>query len=349
VNHQRYTDTRTVLTEIDQDPFGNLVLSAIQTHIQAKAPEDEVILLLNQILGGILEDQRAHDAINRTDQAACDRITVDLDNNINYHEAQIVSNTQLRDDSVIALAEAEDDVRQTVKDISDNEAVFAREEATRNNQHSIWARKDGELEELLIAIDEASKLVQHLQLGASFAQVKTRFDSVNKKLTALQSQEALLKPIIAALSEVASSTNVDFKSIAQIAELIAQLRQQLVGSRANLQDTETKQADNWAHFSGDLTEEHNRLQSRKDQLEATISLQKENIEIAEEYLEYHTLELENAQDGLAREEAWCAQQSETYDTQSGYRTNQIDLVQRIQEHVSEHLSAASQFLGGRKV
>jgi len=310
-----------------------LVLSAIQAHIQAKAPEDEVVLLLNQLASGLIEDQRAHDAVNRTDEAACQRITVDLENNINYHESQIVANTQLRDDSVEALAEAEVDVRQTVKDLADNEDTFAREQNTRNNQHAVWARKDGELEELLVAIDEASKLVQHLQLGASFAQVKTRYEGVTKKLNTLSSQEALLKPIIAALTELATSTTVDFKAIAQIAELLAQLRQQLVAARQNLNDTEEKQASNWAEFSSHLTNEHNRLAERKDQLEATISLQKENIEIAEEYLEYHTLELENAQDGLAREEAWCETQSNTYETQSGYRTNQLDLISRIQEHV----------------
>jgi len=179
--------------------------------------------------------------------------------------------------------------------------------------------------------------------------VKTRYDVVAKKLAALTQREALLKPIVAALTELASATTVDFKAIAQIAELVAQLRQQLVGVRANLRDTEEKQAGNWAEFSQHLTEEHNRLAERKAQLEATISLQKENIEIAEEYLEYHTLELENAEDGLAREEAWCATQSATYEAQTNFRTNQLDLVARIQEHVTEHLSATAQFIGGRKV
>jgi hypothetical protein len=97
------------------------------------------------------------------------------------------------------------------------------------------------------------------------------------------------------------------------------LRQNLVAWKNNLRDTEEKQADNWVRFSNDLTEEHNRLQERKNQLEALISLNKENIEIAEEALEYHTLELENAQEGLAHEENWCAQQENIYEEQSGYR------------------------------
>jgi hypothetical protein len=68
-----------------------------------------------------------------------------------------------------------------------------------------------------------------------------------------------------------------------------------------------------------LTNEHSRLAERKAQLESEISLNKENIEIAEEALEYHTLELENAQEGLAHEENWGAQQSNLYDEQTNYR------------------------------
>jgi hypothetical protein len=86
-------DTKTVLAEIDQDAFGSSVLSAVQTHMQAKTPSDEINMLLNEIIAGLLEDQHEHDRVNRTDQAACDRITGDMDTNIHYHATQIVANT----------------------------------------------------------------------------------------------------------------------------------------------------------------------------------------------------------------------------------------------------------------
>jgi predicted DNA binding CopG/RHH family protein len=39
----------------------------------------------------------------------------------------------MRDDNTNALTEAENDVRQTIKDIETNEKTFASEEANRNS------------------------------------------------------------------------------------------------------------------------------------------------------------------------------------------------------------------------
>jgi hypothetical protein len=79
---------------------------------------------------------------------------------------------------VEALAGAEDDLRQTIKDIEQNEATYAREQATRDDQHAVWERKDGEHADALDAVDDAIKLINHLSMGAAFAQVKTRYDAV---------------------------------------------------------------------------------------------------------------------------------------------------------------------------
>jgi hypothetical protein len=80
-------------------------------------------------------------------------------------------------------------------------------------------------------------------LGASFAQLKSKYDNVLTKLKENTSHEALLKPIIAALTEL--NTNVNFKAIQQIAQLLAELRQHLVGAQNNLRENEEKQAANW--------------------------------------------------------------------------------------------------------
>jgi hypothetical protein len=45
----------------------------------------------------------------------------------------------------------------------------------------------------LAAVDDGIKLIQHLQLGASFAQLKSKYDSVLNKLKENTSHEALLK------------------------------------------------------------------------------------------------------------------------------------------------------------
>lgn len=49
-------DTKTILTEIDADNFGNSILSTVQMYLSAKGSADEVIMLLNQIMAGINDD-----------------------------------------------------------------------------------------------------------------------------------------------------------------------------------------------------------------------------------------------------------------------------------------------------
>jgi hypothetical protein len=44
--HNKLDDTRTVLAEMDKDPFGNSMISAIALNMAAKNPLDEINLIL---------------------------------------------------------------------------------------------------------------------------------------------------------------------------------------------------------------------------------------------------------------------------------------------------------------
>jgi hypothetical protein len=178
-------------------------------------------------------------------------------------------NTKLRDDTIEALAQSEADLSTTIKDIASNEDTYAREEATRNQQHETFVSKIAAIDDVIDAIDEAAKLIQHLSLGASFAQVKTKFDQLHKKLTENTSHSALLQPIISALAEL-STHGVNQKALTRIAQLLSEIRQQLVAETNAKTDVEERQAAHWAEFSVHLTNEHARLVERKTQLEVTI-------------------------------------------------------------------------------
>lgn len=56
----------------------------------------------------------------------------------------------------------------------------------------MWVAKDAAIDDVVEAIDDAAKLIQHLSLGASFAQVKTKYEVLHKKLSDNQSHTALL-------------------------------------------------------------------------------------------------------------------------------------------------------------
>ena len=88
----------------------------------------------------------------------------------------MASNTVLRDDNT------EKDFRQVTRDIQDNEDTTTREQAIRNEQNELWQNKDSELQNALDAVDDGAKLIQNLSLGASFIQLKKKFEYVTKKM-----------------------------------------------------------------------------------------------------------------------------------------------------------------------
>lgn len=45
------------------------------------------------------------------------------------------------------------------QDIESNEKTYAQEEANRNKAHETWVRKNGEHDDAIAAVDEATKLV----------------------------------------------------------------------------------------------------------------------------------------------------------------------------------------------
>ncbi|CAD8120247.1 unnamed protein product [Paramecium sonneborni] len=340
----RSESPKEVLAQINKDSFGNSVLSVLQLQLATGGPVGEIQILLNNIASQLNGDQKKADKVHESDTVAFEKIIADLEQEIAYHQSQIVALSNLRDSTTEALGEAEQEVRVVTSDIANNEKSFADEQATRNSQHETWVRKDAEHVDQMDAIDEASKIVQHLQAGVAFAQLKSRFEKVQAKL--MESKHALFKPLINALTQLASK--VDNKSIIKILELLAQIRQQLVASRASLLATEERQAANWEVQSSHLQEEHKRLVERKAFLENSIVQFKVTIQEAVEDLEDQTLFLEDAEDSLAIQQRWAAEQEAQYEAQTFEREQQLEVVERLQEVLTQKVSAASEFLQVRE-
>ncbi|CAK67587.1 unnamed protein product (macronuclear) [Paramecium tetraurelia] len=322
-----------ILAQVNKDSFGNSILSVLQLQLATGGPVGEIQILLNNIASQLNGDQKKADKVHESDTVAFEKIIADLEQEIAYHQTQIVALSNLRDSTTEALGEAEVEVRVVTSDIANNEKSFADESATRQSQHDTWVRKDAEHVDQIDAIDEASKIVQHLQAGVAFAQLKSRFEKVQAKL--MESKHALFKPLINALTQLASK--VDNKSIIKILELLAQIRQQLVASRASLLATEEKQAANWEVQKWSLIR-------RTQEIKNSIVQFKVTIQEAVEDLEDQTLFLEDAEDSLAIQERWAAEQESQYEAQTFEREQQLEVVERLQEVLTQKLSAASEFL-----
>jgi hypothetical protein len=69
------------------DPFGKTMISAVALNMQAKAPLDDIQVVIDQLISNLEADQNAADAKNATDAADCEQTIGEL-------QAQIVYITQ---------------------------------------------------------------------------------------------------------------------------------------------------------------------------------------------------------------------------------------------------------------
>ncbi|CAD8112374.1 unnamed protein product [Paramecium primaurelia] len=317
-------DTKTILVEFDANNFGNTILSTVRMFLQSKGNAEEILVLLNQVLAGLVDDQ-----INMT-------IFQNLENSIAYHTAQVAANAQMREDNEKALAEieTETDVRQTIqviiiqnhikfryiilvilnilqqvqsnqlqynkKDIESNERIFAQEETNRNKAHKTWVKKNGEYD----VNETTNQLVQYLSLDAKFAELKPKFEALQMRLI----YGALFQPIVTAQNGLA--TKVDQKAIQRIIQLLSQFRykQQELDLYWKILKIDKKESIRISNFK------HSSL-----------------ILILPHFYEVHTLELEQTQQTLDAEHEWCDLLENTYYAQSSERTRQLGIVERILE------------------
>ncbi|CAK58021.1 unnamed protein product (macronuclear) [Paramecium tetraurelia] len=324
-----------VLAQINKDSFGNSVLSVLQLQLATGGPVGEIQILLNNIASQLNGDQKKADKVHESDTVAFEKIIADLEQEIAYHQTQIVALSNLRDSTTEALGEAEAEVRVVTSDIANNEKSFADESATRQSQHDTWVRKDAEHVDQMDAIDEASKIVQHLQAGVAFAQLKSRFEKVQAKL--MESKHALFKPLINAFDLISlkgrqQEHHQDLRTLGSNQITIGCQQSILTCHRRK---TSCQLGSSKFPF---------RLVERKAFLENSIVQFKVTIQEAVEDLEDQTLFLEDAEDSLAIQERWAAEQESQYEAQTFEREQQLEVVERLQEVLTQKLSAASEFL-----
>jgi uncharacterized protein YlxW (UPF0749 family) len=125
-----------------------------------------------------------------------------------------------------------------------------------------------------------------LQGGASFIQVKNRF---NKVLSRLQNQprgsSLLFQPILQMMTQLASKSDQD--ATKKILQLLSNLRVQIVESKSSDEAIENQQSANWQKFLADLVNELNTLQDQRQNLEQSILNYQSIIEESEGKVEYH--------------------------------------------------------------
>jgi len=72
---------------------------------------------------------------------------------------------------------------------------------SREESHQRWAQNNELLTEQIAALEEATKLVDHLTHGVKFNQVKVRYEKAMTRLTSSSSKNpSLFKPLVSSLT-----------------------------------------------------------------------------------------------------------------------------------------------------
>jgi NhaP-type Na+/H+ and K+/H+ antiporter len=65
-------------------------------------------------------------------------------------------------------------------------------------------------------------------------------------------------------------------------------------------------------------------------------------------LENHKVELENLQQSLAAQVAWCNEQSQTYMVESAERARELEILYLIKKHLAEKAAAIKEYVSQRE-
>lgn len=273
--------------------------------------------MLLEIKQQLEDEQEADDAQNATNQAICYRNIQSFQNYIEYHTQTISSNEQLLSDTENLLIKAQEKNEQTLNDLASNNERYSEGESNREQENADYLLRSKDYEDALSAVSDAQQLVQSLQNGALFIQLKSKFTRVTNQLSVHKTKHFLYQPLIKSLTELASKADPEI--VNKILALLESLGDALNESKNNEKTTEEKRTASWAQLSEDLMKERQTLTQKKQNLEENIDSYKNIIADAETQINQHSTELENNKLLLEQQEKWCDQTASNYETNTEER------------------------------
>jgi len=342
-------DPATVLAEIDNQPFGEGLLSMIAVQLSTNGPLDEIIVLLNQMRKSLADAKVKDDDNNRTNQANCDKLIGQYNREIAAFTQQLTENRKTRDINKKALDITLKDLDETNRAINLNDQRLKVGQAERDQQHGDYAKQMGEHEQGVKALDGAIQLLQHLQSGTSFVQLKSRFERVTAELvetSKTSSRGHLYEPLISALTELASKASPEM--IGKILTLFNELRATFVADQQSATNIENKQMKAWTSLKADLETEKDQLLEKRADLErqrdgyiAIINQCKANIKTLK-------AQLKASKENLARTQSICAEQSAAYLRRTTERGREDDIIRKVIEYFQKRAKGSVDFIKNRK-
>ena len=341
-----FQDPVSVLNELDNNHFGNALMSAIAVHLSSNTPIDDIITLLKTLKANLEDAQGNADYRNSTDVQQCNSMLFDFSSNIDYHTKQLETEEDCKATNEGLLKRTDENYQQILEDLSQNTERYDENEQVRNKQHDSFSKKQNDYEEAVQAIDEANSLLEHLKSGSTLIQMKKKLEKVKEKL----SQQHLLhtslyNPLISSLSEIA--LNADQESVKNIIILLSELRDTLAESKKGLENVEKQQLEDWEKIKGDLQNEKKNLISKKSDAEDEIENYKRLIQDAEEKIDSHSSELDSNVALYNNAKGYCDGRSDEYQRMTEERKVELEILDRLAVNFNEKLGNLKDYLKNR--
>jgi len=340
-------DTRSILAEVEKSQFGSSMMNFVQLNAAGEVPVDEVSTILEEVLDQLQNRQADADSNNATNQAICDETLSNFASQLASERSTIESlensvetNTQIRDEAKRSLEQAATDYEETVNALESGEAQ-------REGENTKWVDTNYEIEEASVAIEETIKLIKHLIHGVSFAQIKPRYDVVQEKLRKSAKFGTLFKPLILSLSELA--TKLNYESVVKILDLLNNILGALRQSQTDYRVAEENAAADWESLETHLTDQKQALAGKKSRLNSLITSSDDIISQSQESLGFHREIQAKLEASEMDQETWCEAVSEIYVRETAERSRQSEILETLNDHVSDKWSAVAEYLQTRTV
>jgi hypothetical protein len=323
-------------------------LSTIAIHMTTGAPLEEIEVLLANVRQDLIDQQANDDETWQEAEANGNDLLEQFDNLRNYHNAERENNENILEENQNNLQVASQDLDNTNTAIDNNARRLEEGQETRDVRHQEWENLNQEYEDAIEAVDEAITLVRHLRAGSSFIQLKGRFQKVQNKFTehVKKSKHAhLYTPIISALTQLASKADQD--TIRRILDLLADLRDALVNSKAADGAIEDTESEDWENLRNDLENERETLNAKRSALESAIQTFQSIVEESSENIEYHTVQYENANDNWDSENEYVENLRQQYEGTKAARDTELDIITRLNEHFQDKIKGLKEYLINR--
>lgn len=321
------------LQEISNNEFGKKILDTIALQLKNKSPIGDIATMLAEIRQDLVLQEEEADNLHAAQELECEEEITEYTRRID--EAQVA-----RDDAQIEISLLEGEIAVLENDIASKahqlEILDARDlalRAEREEEAFNFAARQANLAEVLEAIDLIIEKLGGISPNADNSAVLAQLTKIGKS-----------NPILA-LAQVASSFNAE--SLNRINEKLETLRESLENTVAENEAEEERSIADFESTIGELAITRKNVATAKAESEGSLAQNQGALALQNNILEEAVEELASSLAGKANKEEVCAQWAATWERNKEVRTNELNLIAKVQNIIATKLDSTAEFFQQR--